>query len=206
MNRSQETAKNSSLREAASSVLARAFQDDPMMRYLIPDAARRTRLLPGFLGGVVNYCLSYGKVDVAPNLAGAACWLPPGETGTTFWRMLRSGMVPASLRLGPAGFGRLMGLTSYMDRLHERRMPDPHWYLWLLGVEPSSKGLGIGGSLLRSGLARADAARLPCYLETHNADNLKFYEKHGFRLADVAKASDRGIRIWTMTRSPGGDR
>ncbi len=187
-----------------SRMFSRAFQDDPTMRYLIPDGVRRARLLPALLGGVVNYCLSYGKVDVAPNLEGAACWLPPGELGITFWRMLRSGMVPALLRLGPAGFGRLVGLTSYEDGLRERRMPDPHWYLWLLGVEPSSKGLGIGGSLLRSGLARADAARLPCYLETHNADNLKFYEKHGFEPVPEGEVSGRKPRVWPMIRPPKG--
>ena len=32
--------------DRASATLARAFQDDPMMRYVLPNDARRARLLP----------------------------------------------------------------------------------------------------------------------------------------------------------------
>lgn len=188
--------------EAASRVLARAFRDDQMMRYLIPDDARRQRVLPRFLGGVVRYCLAHGEVHTTPGLDGVACWLSPGNTKTTFPRIVTSGMILAPLQLGPAGFRRLVDLTSYMDALHERLMPEPHRYLWLLGVEPSSKGQGIGGRLLRPVLERADAVGQPCYLETQNADNLKFYEKHGFELADAGKLPGRELQVWAMIRQP----
>ena len=61
-------------------VLARAFQNDPMLKYLVPDDIRRARLLPSFFGLVVRYCLRYGEVYTTANLEGVACWLPPGNT------------------------------------------------------------------------------------------------------------------------------
>ena len=42
-----------------------------------------------------------------------------------------------------------------MDECH----PDEsHWYLPMIGVEPSAQGEGLGAALLRHALARCDAA------------------------------------------------
>ena len=190
--------------DAASQVLARAFREDPMMQYLIPNDARRERVLPRFFSGLVRYCLAHGEVHTTPELDGVACWLSPGNAKTTFPRMIRSRMILAPFQLGPAGFRRLVNLTSYTDTLHERLLPEPHWYLWLLGVEPSSKGRGIGGKLLQPALEQADSTGLPCYLETQNTNNLKFYENHGFGLANVDKVPRRELQVWTMIRPPVG--
>jgi len=46
----------------ASEVMARAFQNDPLLKYLVPNDVRRIRLLPSFFGTVVRYCLRYGEV------------------------------------------------------------------------------------------------------------------------------------------------
>lgn len=185
---------------AASAMLARAFRDDPMMRYVLPDDAQRARLLPWNFSALVRYCLPYGEVLTTPDLGGVACWLPPGGGTKDAWGMIRSGMVLAPLKLGPAAFVRFMGLAAYMDAARERIVPIPHWYLFGIGVEPSRQGEGIGGTLLAPALARADASGLPCYLETQTGRNVEFYEKRGFK---VSKASTiRGLRVWSMLRTP----
>ena len=63
----------------ASEMMARAFFHDPLYQYLIPDDARRERLLPSFQGITIRYALRYGEVYAAPALAGLACWLAPGR-------------------------------------------------------------------------------------------------------------------------------
>lgn len=118
----------------AAAVLAKAFRDDPMTRYLVPDDGQRVRLLPWVFGGAVRYALRYGEVYTTPDLAGVACWLPPGNTTVTTGRMLRGGMTvapprvwPAGLRFGLTGSRRLGAMTAYMDGVHQRRAPGPHW-------------------------------------------------------------------------------
>ena len=43
-----------------AAMLARAFQDDPLMRYAIPDDERRRRLLPRLIALNVRYGRRYG--------------------------------------------------------------------------------------------------------------------------------------------------
>ena len=188
---------------AAARVLARAFQSDPMMTYVTPDADRRRRVLPRLLGSIQAYCLRYGTVLVGSDLGGVACWLPPGGADVTVTRMARTGMVPASASLGIGGLRRLLTLTSAMERDHHRVMPEPHWYLWLLGTEPDQLRRGIGSALLTPVLARADDQRLPCYLDTHNAANVRFYARHGF--APAVENVVNGVRYWGLSRVPRSD-
>ncbi len=186
----------------AYEVMGRAFRDDQLLKYLIPEDAKRARLAPSFVGKVVRYCLSYGEVYTTPALDGVACWLPPGHSSPTFARMLRTGLLMEPLRFGWAGFRRFMDMVSYTEKVHKRAAPGPHWYLWGLGVEPSEQGKGIGGALMRPILARAEADGFPCYLETQNERNLPFYERHGFEVASDGEVPRRGLRVWAMVRGP----
>lgn len=165
-----------------------------MMVHLLPDDERRRRLLPGFLGSAQSYCLRWGEVVTTADRAGVAAWLPPGSTHTTPVRMLRSGMVAQMLRLGPAGIRQMLPLVRVMEGNHHRLMPEPHWYLWLIGTEPSRARTGIGSALLAPHLARADAEGRECYLDTHAEANLGYYARHGFETA-VEQVVD-GLRYW----------
>ena len=180
--------------------LATAFQDDPMMVHLLPDAAARTRRLPGFLGRTQDHCLRYGEVHATSDGAAVSCWLRPGHTNPGPGEALRGGLVDAGLRLGPAGLRRLLRLTGVMDRAHHQVQPAPHWYLFLLAVEPSRQGQGLPTEVLQPVLRRADAEGLPVYLDTHNPANVGYYARHGFQQV-VAEAVD-GVRFWGLRRMP----
>ena len=55
----------------------------------------------------------------------------------------------------------------------------PHWYLSVLGVEPSQQGRGIGSTLLRDWLGQVDGDEMPAYLETDRRENVAFYARWG---------------------------
>lgn len=58
--------------------------------------------------------------------------------------------------------------------------PEPHWYLPLIGADPAHQGEGLGEALMTYALARCDRDHAPAYLESSNARNIPFYERHGF--------------------------
>jgi ribosomal protein S18 acetylase RimI-like enzyme len=182
-----------------AALFARAFQDDPLMRYAIPDAQQRRRLLPWLMSLNVRYGCRYGEVYRTSEYTGAAIWLPPGQPTYTLWRMLHAGMFVAPLRLPWPVLQRLATVESRAQSLHERHAPDRHWYLAQIGVEPALQRQGIASHLLRPMLARADAAGLPCYLETENPANISIYPRYGFRVV-AEDAVPNGPHIWAMVR------
>ena len=42
----------------------------------------------------------------------------------------------------------------------------PHWYLMVIGTDPSKQGQGLGSALMEVVTSQADSAGVPCYLET----------------------------------------
>ena len=152
----------------ASEVMGKAFQNDPLWKYLVPDETRRARAVSLSMNILVQYSLLYGKIYTTPTLDGVACWLPPSETTPSFSRLVRIGIRSAPFQLGWTGFRRYLAIENYCGKVHKSIMPGTHWYLWGLGVMPSRQGIGIGGMLMQPVLARAEIDRLSCYLETMN--------------------------------------
>lgn len=188
---------------SASGVLARAFQQDPLFASAIPEATRRARWLPRLLRAVVRYGCLYGEAYATAALDGVAVWLSPGNTTMRLGRMFRAGMLTAPLWLGRTGLKRFSDLFAHTEALHRRHAPGAHWYLFSLGVDPAQQGKGVGGALILPVLSRADAEGLPCYLETQTERNVRFYEKHGFRVVEEGTAPGRALPIWAMRRKAG---
>jgi ribosomal protein S18 acetylase RimI-like enzyme len=88
----------------------------------------------------------------------------------------------------------------HMEHEHARFAPGPHWYLFVLAVEPACQRQGIGGALLQPVLASADATGTPCYLETHIDHNVRFYQRHGFEVMSAAPVRDGDMTIYAMLR------
>jgi ribosomal protein S18 acetylase RimI-like enzyme len=129
-------------------------------------------------------------------------WLPPDETTLSEERMGELGFDEAPERMGQDALKRFGDFMELMSTHHQRLVPDPHWYLMILGVEPERQGQGIGSALISPTLARADADGLPCYLETAKEQNLAFYRRHGFEVRHEDDIPGGGPRMWMMIREP----
>ena len=190
--------------DEVSNVLARAFFDDPMTVYMVPDEEKRHRHLPWFFRLAARYGHPYGESFTTPhNVEGAAIWLPPGDNITSLPRMIRLGFLATPLKFGLPAFMRIMKVTNHLEHLHKRDVPPEHWYLFVLGVEPERQGQGVGGRLIQPVLERADRDGLPCYLETAKERNVTFYGKHGFEVVAEGHVGD-SPPYWTMKRDPIG--
>ena len=139
-------------------VLARAFFDDPSTIYVEPDDSRGAQVLPVFYEVGTRYAYLVGEAyTTAEHIEGAALWIAPDSGGFTSKRMAAAGGDKSSAALGPEAFGRFMKLMTHLGGLRAAAMPSPHWYLMILGVEPSRQGMGIGSQLIQPVLNRADA-------------------------------------------------
>ena len=195
-------------RKLGTAVLSRAFLGDPLYRYIFPDNDERSLVLSRLFGAVVGYSLKFGLVHSTASVEGVACWLSPGNTKVTFWRMFRTGMAfqRAVGRIQADARGQLLDALAYTDGIHKRLLAgnymDSHWYLWALGVDPEYQGRGIGGKLIQPVLILSDRSGNPCYLETFNERNVAFYERWGFevRIEEVVPGTE--VEFWSMIREP----
>ena len=187
-----------------SEAMSRAFYDDPAWTYLVPDDAKRLRLLPSFFNIMLRYSQRYGEVYTTTASEGAACWLPPGNTTPLLHRLIRIGIHDARLGmdLGWTGFRRYIAMEACSAAVHQQSVTGGHWYLWVLGVDPAHQRQGIGGMLMQPIFERADSTRLPCYLETSNERNIAFYQKHGFTVASEGAVPKSNLHVWAMVRKP----
>jgi ribosomal protein S18 acetylase RimI-like enzyme len=187
----------------SAAVLGRAFFDDPMTRWVTPDDSKRARDLPWFFAKAAVVGDRWGEVyTTGGKVEGNAIWLSPGNAKLSLSKMARTGMLMAPFALGLSPFMRFMKIMNTFEHLHDRDAPEPHWYLMVLGVDPPRQGQGVGGSLIQPILARADAGKLPCYLETQKAINVPFYKRHGFEVLVEDDIAGGGPHYWTMKRPP----
>ena len=185
--------------EAASAVLARAFLDDPAWGWVLPSARRRAALLPWLFR--VAFEVTEAEVwTTAGPIIGCARWLPPGRTQVHVGPMLRA-LVATPLRVRDAT-ARFLAYGRAVEAMRIAAVPEPHWYLAGIGVEPTQRRRGIGGALLAPGIEASVRDRVPCALLTNTEANLAFYAKHGFEVIQEGRTPDHGPRAWMMCRKP----
>jgi len=186
--------------DRATITLERAFSPDPLFTWVFPASATRPAALQRFLRVPLEYGLRYGRVTTSHEGKAACVWLPPGP-GVTIPRMIRSGMLGVPLRTGVRPFVTFMTANETMDAIHKARVPEPHWYLMIVGVDPELQGHGVGSAIIREGLALADRESQPCYLETSERRNLAFYERLGFVVLEETTLGKGGPKAWAMRRA-----
>lgn len=179
-------------RHTLAEVLAKAFEHDPVMRWIIPDNEDYQRTAIPYFRLLLQQSMSFSASHTNEDKTGAALWVGPKEylpvssllIGT--WRLwwLLKGNILRSYRLQEL-------MASYRPR-------KDFLHLTLIATHPEQQRSGIGAEFIEPMLERAKALALPVYLECSNQDNLDFYRQFGFRLVDNISFKD-GPTIWPMT-------
>lgn len=189
---------------AAARMLAEAFLDDPAWSAGSPRRRGHRRLanrasFRALLAAAHRCGVAVQRAGTGAAVEGVAVsfdpghWPPPGrvEAFDLLWLAL-AGPAPA--------------LRSYRDEAVMRgaHLAGPHLYLWVLGVDPEAQGRGIGRALLQDVIGRAEAQRVPVYLETATQANVAMYRRFGFQpFGELDLPS--GVHMWQLER-PAADR
>jgi ribosomal protein S18 acetylase RimI-like enzyme len=181
---------------AVIGVLGRAFLDDPVFTWVVPNREDRLRNIDAFFALFAEAVEPHDEIYVADRGMGAALWVPPGqppvadEFGEEFERR--------AVELAGDDAPRFGELVAAMEAHHPS---EPHQYLWFLAVDPDSQGRGIGSALLTHVLDRCDRTSTPAYLEATSPQNARLYERHGFDVAATINEHG-GAPLWAMWRDP----
>ncbi len=183
-----------------AAALARAMHDDAVSKWMVPDEARRRRLLePGFELLLRKVWFEKDESYTTDGIAGACVWERPGEWKMGVVDQLR--LFPAMARVYLRALPRVMRGMAAFESNHPERL---HYYLPMIGVDPEWQGRGIGSALMRPVLARCDSERMPAYLEASTPRNRALYERHGFVVTEEFRLGKDSPPVWRMWREPAG--
>lgn len=173
-------------------MLARAFDDDPALAWIFPNAALRRRRLPGLFRMLFDSDHA-GVRLMSTGGEAATLWRGPGNAETGMAEMLRYAL-PMAATFGLA-LGRGMALANAIDAHFPRQ---PFWYLHIAGCDPAHQGKGHGKAAVQAGLDRMGGSGLPFYLETATEANIGFYQGLGFRVTGEWRLGSDGPVMWSM--------
>jgi ribosomal protein S18 acetylase RimI-like enzyme len=172
----------------------RAFADDPVLRWLMPADDEYETDGRRVFDFVVRRWLAQDSLWCTDDGVAAAGWNPPGRPEVDVddiepvdhpdWRVERLAALRACL------------VANTPEELH--------WHLNMIATHPDWQRLGLGAALMRTVFEIADAAGLPCYLETETPQNVAYYRHHGFEVRsewDVSTDDSEGPHMWGMLRA-----
>jgi ribosomal protein S18 acetylase RimI-like enzyme len=187
--------------DQAVEVLAEAFVDYPMLRYLIGvegDAfAGRLRVL-------LTFFVAARRARVEPLL---------GVRADDGWAAVALATLPDAVAppgaldaarertwtlLGAAARARYEDLGRRWQRL---AVAEPHLHLNLVGVRSAHRGRGLGVALVQAVVDRSRSHPTSCgvSLTTETEANVGFYQALGFEVRGEVEAAP-GLRSWVMFR------
>jgi ribosomal protein S18 acetylase RimI-like enzyme len=177
---------------ALAAVYARAFRDDPIVRWPLPDTGDVQDRIQTVFASIYVGIADDGVIWEAGDADGFAVWIPAGAADDMFESdaAVQRELAPLTADDGE----RYRVLWDWI----EARVPADVWYLDAIGVDPSRQGRGVGDALVRHGLDAAADAGVVAILETALAGNVRYYERFGFRVVDEGEPEPDGPHIWFM--------
>jgi len=188
----------------ATLVLMDAFQNDPIWTKIFKDQDDRERKKSGFFEMPVRHCMRYGEV-YAPSekLEGVMAWVPGTYADMTFWRIVMSGSLRAAQKMGSQLAKSMEPIFTTMTNDRKSYMQGQTYiYLLIIGVALQNQGKGFGGQMLNALIHKSEMENIPIYLETETEENVKLYEKYGFKVFKKITLPILDLPMWEMKREP----
>jgi ribosomal protein S18 acetylase RimI-like enzyme len=173
--------------------LVLAFSNDPAVRWMYPDPYQYLTHFPLFVQAFGGKAFTQETTYCIDGYTGAALWFSPGiESDVELVVELIEQSVFESDRAD---------VFAVFEQMGHYHLKEPHWYLPMIGVEPTQQGKGHGSALMQHVLAQCDRDRLPAYLEASKPANVPFYERHGFEALSTIQVG-ASPPIFPMVRYP----
>ncbi|WP_225000231.1 N-acetyltransferase [Cesiribacter sp. SM1] len=159
-------------------ILARAFDANPSVNYIVRQDGRREKRIRSLMDYSFELCQAFGAVYLSADRKGCALVLLPEKKKTT----IRTLMLDLRLVVGVTGLRRVGKILAREAKIKKGYPQLPFYYLWFLGVAPEQQGRGIGSMLLQDIIEESRQLQRPVYLETSLASNIGFYRRWGFEV------------------------
>jgi len=175
-------------------IIGDSFSDDPVNLWIF---GGQESMRQYYANAAKKLYLRLGYGHVTDNENGGSLWLPPGtDKHIPFWNSL--GIAASMIKHG--GVKSLLRGMAVDNALATAKPKKPHYYLFAIGARQAHQGKGIGRRLMEAGLMRADADKMPAYLESSKETNVGFYRQFGFEVVQTIVPKSGCPPLWLMWR------
>lgn len=184
---------------ALTQLLAEAFFDDALTRWIAPGDARRAELLPGLFRVFLDMALDYGSVTTTTERDAVLLYLPPEG-----WADVQRRSAEFDARFD-AALGEEAAALRTVSALQAAAHPShpPHYYAMFGAVRPAARRTGRSTALVGEMLRRADDEGRPAYTEASSAGGEGVSRSLGFRpLRRDVVLPDGGPSLRPLWRDP----
>ena len=179
-----------------AATLGRAFHDDPLICFLLPDEASRPQKMPRLFKLLFKLGLPHGCCDVTTGCEAAALWRPPGAWHIPFYQYITNG----AEFLGIFGLGGAR--PGDLRHGHHREAPRRTSRTTICRRSAPTRQAGQGLRRRRhppaSGRSPTRRACLPTW-SPRKETNIPIYKSFGFEVTGEIKLPD-GPTLWPMWR------
>ncbi|MEM7591181.1 MAG: GNAT family N-acetyltransferase [Cyanobacteria bacterium P01_A01_bin.83] len=170
-----------------------AFSADAFVRWMYPDPQQYLKCFPDFVRIFAGKAFEQNAVYHTDNYSGAAIWFPPHSKPNVdalaeYLQQTISGQQQE----------KVFAMFEQTDHYHPN---EPHWYLGMLGVDPSRQRQGYGSALLQLILKECDLANQLVYLESSSPGSASVYQLQGFEMLETIQIDD-SPPLFPMVRYP----
>lgn len=184
-------------------VQARAFQNDPLWQYLVPDIHGRQYVLENSFSVFLKVSINNFKAYVVSKpIDGVAIWSSPNQKGMNLSGLFGTDLLKLVSSRMVFSFFKALNIFSRSEKMHKKYAPKPHYYLEAIAVLPKSQGKGLASKLIRPFLKKADKELVGVYTETMKAVNVGLYEYFGFQCMEKYQLPNTDLNLWALYRSP----
>lgn len=170
----------STTRDRALAIVQRAFEQDPPVRWLYPDAESYAAYFPQFASALG--APAFAEATLRLSDAAAALWVRPGsEPDEAALGALVERSVPVH---------RHADVFAVLEEMGHHHPAEPHWYLPVVGTLPEMQGRGFGAAVIAPVLDICDRTGVPAYLEATTGRNRALYARLGFVVTAEIRAAD----------------
>jgi ribosomal protein S18 acetylase RimI-like enzyme len=161
-------------------ILTSAFDDNSSVNYIVKQDKHRGERIRFLMEYSFDICTKYGKVYLSDDENACALVLFPELKKNNFWTISKD----VELIAKSIGFSSIFKALQRESKIKETQFKGEIYYLWFIGVYPSSQNNSLGTNLLSMLLSEAEQLGKTVCLETSTKRNIPWYQKNGFQVYD----------------------
>lgn len=159
-------------------ILASAFDDNKSVNYIIKQDQSRNERIRRLCSYSFEICSRFGETYISDDGKACALIIFPDKKKSTIESVCLDMKLVANV-IGWPNLKKAMKREAVIKKVQPATLL---YHIWYIGVNPTEQGKGIGTSLLKQILERANELKRTPILETSTEKNLPWYRKHGFRI------------------------